>query len=141
MIARARKGDWSVGLTEKKAVPRSWFPPDLHRVDVLGLASGGGQQGPGAGSRWRQCHHFDNSPRQLDATRSVALREGLVISTVEGDMRDLHSFSRQQLRPHLPPGIECVLPGSAPVYHEAFRVLRSGGILMAGFMNPAMYIF
>ena len=35
---------------------------------------------------------YDNSPRQLERDRTVAQREGLVIDTVEGDIRDLHSF-------------------------------------------------
>ena len=29
----------------------------------------------------------------------------------------------------------------APVWHECFRVLRPGGILMSGFMNPDIYLF
>ena len=28
-----------------------------------------------------------------------------------------------------------------PVWREAFRVLRPGGLLLAGFMNPAVYLF
>ena len=32
-------------------------------------------------------------------------------------------------------------PDLAPVWRESFRVLRSGGILMAGFMNPDIFIF
>ncbi len=40
-IAAARKGEWSVLLTENKAARRDWFPEDLHGVDILRLASGG----------------------------------------------------------------------------------------------------
>ncbi|HOJ01500.1 MAG TPA: hypothetical protein PLL88_07775 [Anaerolineaceae bacterium] len=40
VIAEARNGNWQVFLTESKPVPRDWFPPDLHGVEVLCLASG-----------------------------------------------------------------------------------------------------
>ena len=46
VIARARAGDWSVVLIGHQPVPRDWFPADLADAAVLGLASGGGQQGP-----------------------------------------------------------------------------------------------
>ena len=46
VIAAARQGNWSVGLTETKRVPRAWFPDDLRGCNLLCLASGGGQQGP-----------------------------------------------------------------------------------------------
>src|SRR5512139_3550834 len=45
VIAAARKGEWSVLLTEQRPVPRVWFPDDLRGVNILCLASGGGQQG------------------------------------------------------------------------------------------------
>jgi len=45
VIAAARLGEFSVLLTETKPVPHEWFPP-LHGLDLLGLACGGGQQGP-----------------------------------------------------------------------------------------------
>lgn len=32
-------------------------------------------------------------------------------------------------------------PDLAPVWLESFRVLRPGGILLAGFMNPDVFIF
>ena len=32
-------------------------------------------------------------------------------------------------------------PDLAPVWREAFRVLRPGGLLLAGFMNPDIFIF
>src|SRR4051812_27309088 len=45
VIEAARRGSWEVLLTETKPVPRAWFP-DLEGLDVLCLASGGGQQAP-----------------------------------------------------------------------------------------------
>ena len=33
------------------------------------------------------------------------------------------------------------MPDIQPVWREAFRVLRRGGTLLAGFMNPVFYIF
>ena len=73
-IARARKGDFSILLTEKKFVPREWFPP-LKGTDTLCLASGGGQQGPVLAAAGANVTVFDNSPRQLDQDRFVAERE------------------------------------------------------------------
>lgn len=32
-------------------------------------------------------------------------------------------------------------PELAPVWRESFRVLRPGGILLAGFLNPDLFIF
>ena len=46
LIAAARAGDWSVVLIGHESVPRDWFPASLAGLDVLCLASGGGQQGP-----------------------------------------------------------------------------------------------
>ena len=76
LIARARAGDWSVVLTENKAVPREWFPP-LPGLKILGLACGGGQQGPMLAAAGAEVTIFDNSPAQLDRDRKVAEREGL----------------------------------------------------------------
>jgi SAM-dependent methyltransferase len=33
------------------------------------------------------------------------------------------------------------VPDVRPVWREAFRVLRPGGVLLAGFVNPALYLF
>ena len=44
-IAAAREGRWDVLLTESKPVPRDWFPADLRGVNILCLASGGGNRG------------------------------------------------------------------------------------------------
>ena len=44
-IEAARRGEWTVYLTETKPLPREWLP-ELRGKRVLCLASGGGQQGP-----------------------------------------------------------------------------------------------
>jgi SAM-dependent methyltransferase len=141
VIAAARKGQWSVLLTEQTAVPRSWFPQELHGVDILCLASGGGQQGPILAAAGGNITVFDNSPRQLEQDRMVARREELMLITVEGDMRDLSVFSDDCFDLVFHPVSNVFCPEVRPVWREAFRVLRPGGILLAGFDNPCVFIF
>ena len=140
-ITSARQGEWTVVLTEHKPVPREWFPQNLHGVDVLCLASGGGQQGPILATTGANVTVFDNSPRQLQQDRMVAEREGLMLITVEGDMRDLSVFGDGCFDLVFHPVSNCFCPEVRPVWSEAYRVLRSGGQLLAGFNNPDLYIF
>ena len=93
VTARARAGDWSVVLIGYEPVPRDWFPADINGTPVLCLASGGGQQGPVLAAAGADVTVFDNSPRQLARDEEVAARDGLVIRTVLGDMRDLSAFA------------------------------------------------
>ena len=141
VIAAAREGKWSIKLTELKYVPRDWFPDELHGLDILCLASGGGQQGPVLAATGANVTVFDNSPRQLEQDRMVAKRDGLVIITVEGDMRDLSVFGDGCFDLVFHPVSNVFCPEVLPVWREAYRVLRPGGILMAGFDNPDIYIF
>jgi SAM-dependent methyltransferase len=137
----ARRGQWSVLLTETKPVPRSWFPEELWGVEVLCLASAGGQQGPILAAAGARVTVYDNSPRQLAQDELVARRDGLTLRTVEGDMRDLSTFSAGSFDLVFHPVSNLFVPEVLPVWREAFRVLRRGGVLLAGFMNPAFYIF
>jgi SAM-dependent methyltransferase len=141
VIARARSGDWSVVLIGYEPVPRAWFPADLRGAAVLCLASGGGQQGPVLAAAGAAVTVFDNSPRQLDRDAEVAAREGLVIRTVLGDMRDLSVFPDASFALVFHPVSNVFCPELAPVWREAFRVLQPGGVLLAGFMNPDVFIF
>lgn len=139
-VAKARQGEWSVLLTAVTPVPRDWFPP-LAGLDVLGLACGGGQQGPLFAAAGAKVTIFDNSPKQLGQDALVAARESLTITTVEGDMRDLSAFDDASFDLVFNPCSNGFAPEVRPIWREAFRVLRSGGILMTGFTNPAYYIF
>lgn len=140
-IAAARSGEWSLLLTPTKAVPRAWFPADLHGVKILCLASGGGQQGPILAATGAQVTVFDNSPAQLAQDRLVAGRDGLEIETVEGDMADLSVFPDQHFELIFHPVSNLFVPHIQPVWDEAYRVLKRGGVLLAGYMNPVLNIF
>jgi SAM-dependent methyltransferase len=141
VIARARQGDWSVVLIGYQPVDRAWFPADLAGVDVLCLASGGGQQGPTLAAAGANVTVFDNSPRQLGQDEFVAARDGLSLRTVLGDMRDLGAFADGSFDLVFHPVSNLFCPELAPVWRECFRVLRLGGALLAGFVNPDVYIF
>ena len=139
-VARARKGDWKIVLTPTKPIPLGWYPP-LHGADVLCLASGGGQQGPILAAAGATVTVLDNSPKQLAQDRRVAERHGLPVTTVEGDMADLSTFSDECFDLIVHPVSNVFVPDVRPVWREAFRVLRRGGALLAGFTNPAVYLF
>jgi SAM-dependent methyltransferase len=141
VIARARRGDWSVVLIGYEPVPREWFPADVSGLDILALASGGGQQGPVLAAAGATVTVFDNSPRQLGRDVEVAEREGLDIRTVLGDMRDLSPFGDGSFDLVFQPVSNVFCPDLAPVWRECFRVLRPGGLLLVGFMNPDVFIF
>jgi SAM-dependent methyltransferase len=140
IVADARRGKFSVLLTETKPVPESWFPP-FQGLDLLGLACGGGQQGPVFAALGANVTIFDNSPAQLEQDRLVAEREGLAIRTVEGDMRDLSAFPDGSFDLVFHPVSNVFCPEVRPVWQEAWRVLRPGGLLLAGFANPVYYLF
>ncbi|MBN2047656.1 MAG: class I SAM-dependent methyltransferase [Anaerolineaceae bacterium] len=139
-IAEARKGNWSILLTSVKKVPKEWFPP-IEGADVLCLASGGGQQGPIFAAAGANVTVLDNSPRQLAQDRLVAEREGLAIHLIQGDMRDLSAFEDECFDLVYHPISNCYVPEVQPIWDEAFRVLRPGGVLLAGFVQPFQYIF
>jgi SAM-dependent methyltransferase len=141
VIASARAGSWSVVLIGSQPTPRDWFPASLAGADVLCLASGGGQQGPVLAAAGATVTVFDNSPAQLGRDDEVAAREGLSIRTVLGDMRDLSVCADASFDVVFNPVSNLFCPDLAPVWRESFRVLRPGGTLLTGFMNPDIFIF
>ena len=140
IIARAKQGEVSILLTENIPVPARWFPP-LQGADVLCLASGGGQQGPVFAAAGAHVTIFDNSPAQLKQDQLVAQRELLPLRTVEGDAADLSTFKDESFDLIFNPVSTVFMPDVRRVWRECSRVLRAGGILMTGFMNPVHYIF
>jgi SAM-dependent methyltransferase len=140
-VAAARRGEWRIVLTPTKSVPADWYPQPLAGKDVLCLASGGGQQGPILAAAGASVTVFDNADSQLERDRMVAQRDGLQIRTVRGDMADLSAFADESFDLIVHPVSNIFAPAVRPVWEEAWRVLRRGGVLIAGMTNPVTYIF
>jgi SAM-dependent methyltransferase len=56
-------------------------------------------------------------------------------------MRDLSAFPDASFDVIVNPTSNVFCPELAPVWRESFRVLRPGGVLMTGFLNPDIFIF
>jgi ubiquinone/menaquinone biosynthesis C-methylase UbiE len=84
---------------------------------------------------------LDASPKQLVQDEYVAKRENLDINTDEGDMANLSAFEDGRFELIFNPPSTMFVPELAPVWHECYRVLNAGGLLMTGFMNPDEFIF
>ena len=137
---KAAAGDWSMLLTPTKPVPRAWFPP-LRGCRVLGLAAGGGQQMPVFAALGAQCTVLDYSPRQIESERMVAEREGYAIEIVCADMTKPLPFADGSFDLIFHPVSNCYIREVEPVWRECFRVLRPGGLLMAGLDNGINFLF
>lgn len=140
VIHATKQGDWQVILTPNKSVPQSWFG-DIRGKEVLCLASGGGQQAPVLAAAGAEVTSFDNSDEQLAKDRLVAEREALSLATVRGDMADLSVFADQSFDLIFHPVANVFCEDIGPVWKECYRVLRWGGRLLAGFVNPMFFLF
>src|ERR671916_701358 len=140
VIEAARRGRWEVLLTDTKPVPKAWFP-DLEGADILCLASGGGQQAPILAAAGARVTVFDNSTKQLEQDRKVSERDNLNLTIIEGDMADLSMFADESFDLIFHPCSNLFVADVRPVWREAYRVLRRGGVMMAGFVNPVIYLF
>ena len=140
-VAKARNGEWHIILTPEKPVPRDWFPAEMKGLKVLCLASGGGQQGPILAAIGADVTVFDNSQGQLEKDLYVAERDGLTIKTVQGNMQDLSMFADASFDLIVHPWSNNYVDDILVVWKECSRVLKKGGILLAGFGSPLEYIF
>ena len=136
---RARDGDWQVGLTPVRSVPKEWFPK-FSGCKVLGLASGGGQQMPVFAALGAECTVLDYSQKQLDSEKLVAERERYAIQTVRADMTRPFPFENESFDLIFHPVSNCYIENVLPVWRECCRVLKRGGVLMAGLDNGLNFI-
>lgn len=136
---QAKNGRWNMVLTPTKPVPHSWFG-DLKGKKVLGLASGGGQQMPIFAALGADCTVLDYSPRQLDSERLVAQREGYDIRIIRADMTKPLPFDDEEFDLIFHPVSNCYVAEVKPIFRECFRILKHGGIFLAGLGNEVNYL-
>jgi SAM-dependent methyltransferase len=138
VIAAARAGQWSVRLTPGR-LPANWLG-DVAGRRILCLASAGGQQAPVLAAAGAVVTVLDASEGQLEQDRMVARRDGLTLTTVLGDMRDLSVFADESFDLVFQPIANLYIPDVRPVWRECFRVLKHGGRLLASFYNPVLFV-
>lgn len=129
-----------VALTIGKAVPVEWFEKAKGNK-LLGLACGGGQQGPIFSIKGYETTIMDYSEAQLDSDRLVADREGLAITTVQADMTKKFPFDDESFDIIFCPVSNAYIENLENMWRESYRVLKKGGLLMVGYMNPWIYMY
>ena len=137
---KAKNNDWSVVLTPTKPVPKEWFC-EMKGAKVLGLASGGGQQMPIFSALGAECTVIDYSEKQLQSEKEVAKRESYEINLVKADMTKPLPFEDEAFDLIFHPVSNCYIEDVVHVWKECYRILKKGGILLAGLDNGINFIF
>jgi SAM-dependent methyltransferase len=139
-LMQARDKPIEVGLTVGRTVPAWWFEKAKGNK-ILGLACGGGQQGPLFAVKGFDTTIMDFSEAQLASDRLVADREGLDIKTVLADMTEAFPFEDQRFDIVFCPVSNVYIEDLENMWKESYRVLKRGGLLMVGYMNPWIYMY
>lgn len=136
----AQNGKWDVVLTPIKPVPHEWFG-ELRGKKLLGLASGGGQQMPIFAALGAECTVLDYSPKQLESERLLAEREGYDIRILRADMSKPLPFEDEEFDIIFHPVSNVYVEDVCSIWKECCRILKPGGILLAGLDNGINFIF
>lgn len=137
---KATQGEWNVVLTPTKNVPHEWFGV-LKDKKVLGLASGGGQQIPIFSALGAKCCVLDYSTKQCESEQMVAQREGYEVEIIQADMSKPLPFEEESFDLIFHPVSSCYIEEIKPLFKECYRILKKGGIFLAGFDNSINYLF
>ena len=140
VFERAKNNDWNVVLTPTKPVPKEWFC-EMKGAEILGLASGGGQQMPIFAALGAKCTVLDYSEMQLQKEKEVAQRENYEIKIVRADMTNPLPFEDESFDLIFHPVSNCYIEDVFHVWKECYRVLKKGGILLAGLDTGLNYVF
>ncbi len=142
----ALNGEWKMLLTPQKPVPKKWYEPILKDnsfkgAKVLGLASGGAQQMPIFCGLGADATVLDYSTKQLDSEREVSKREGYNIEIVKADMTEKLPFEDNTFDMIFHPVANCYIENVRHVWDECYRILKTGGVLLAGMDNGINFLY
>ncbi len=140
IIVRARNRDWDLTVAGPDPVPREWFG-QVKDQSVLCLASGGGQQVPVLAAAGANVTSYDFSAEQLELDRAVCARNALAVTIEQGSMLDLSRFDESSFDLIFNPVSNPYVADIHRVWRECARVLKHGGRLIAGSINPLVYLF
>src|SRR5262249_56938302 len=105
-------------------------------LEVLCLASGGGQQAPVFAAAGANVTVLDASPAQLARDREVAEREGLAIKAVQGDMADLSAFPDGTFALVFHPCSNCFVQDVRPVWRVGCPASPPRGAVLSRVSYP-----
>ncbi len=140
VIEKARNGEIELKLTPNKFVPKSWLK-GIKGKDVLCLGSGGGQQAPILAAAGARVISFDISQEQLNKDLFVANRDKLKLQTIRGDMSNLSVFENESFDLIINAVSDIFVRDIKKVWKECIRVLKPGGELFSGVINPSFFLF
>jgi len=103
---------------------------------VLALGGGGGQQSIAFALLGARVTVLDLSDAQLARDREAALRHGVEIDTIEGDMRDLSALPAAGFDVVCQPYSLNFVPDSGVVFRQVARVTQTGGAYCVDVANP-----
>lgn len=136
---RARAGEVEVYLTPTKPVPKAWLG-DIKGREILGLASGGGQQMPLFACAGAHCTVLDYSKAQLATEERMAQQEDYDIDIIRYDMTQPLPFRDESFDLIFHPVSNCYVAEVKPIWRECYRLLKPGGRLLAGLDIGVNYI-
>lgn len=84
---------------------------------------------------------MDYSTEQLASDRLVAEREELTIETVLADMSRPFPFADESFDIVFCPVSNVFIAELTNLWQECHRILRKGGLLMVGYMNPWVFMY
>ena len=87
-----------------------------------------------------ECTVLDYSSKQIESELLVAEREGYHIDAIEGDMTKKFPFPDESFDIVFHPISNCYVEDVEFVFREAYRVLKQGGMLLAGLNNEINYM-
>lgn len=135
----ALNGDYKLFLTPTIPIPKNWLG-NLKKKKVLGLAAGGGQQGPILAALGAQVTIIDFSEQQILSEKNVATRENYDIEIIQGDISQKLPFEADYFDLIIHPVSNVYVQNVQTIWREAFRILKPDGEILSGLDNGINYI-